>query len=69
MGIFTSIIIPFFAVLFLLVVVHEFGHFIVAKLFGMLVEEFGFGMPPRIAGIRKGETLYSINWLPIGGFV
>lgn len=69
MGWVTEILLPFFAVLFLLVVVHEFGHFIVAKLFGMLVEEFGFGMPPRIVGKRFGETLYSLNWLPIGGFV
>jgi regulator of sigma E protease len=41
----------------------------VAKFFGIKVEEFGFGLPPRIAGKKFGETLYSINWLPIGGFV
>ncbi|MCJ7741034.1 M50 family metallopeptidase [Candidatus Microgenomates bacterium] len=49
--------------------VHELGHFISAKKLGIKVEEFGFGLPPRIIGIKKGETIYSINWLPIGGFV
>jgi regulator of sigma E protease len=53
----------------LLVLVHEFGHFLAAKKNGVRVEEFGFGFPPRLFGIRKGETLYSINALPIGGFV
>lgn len=53
----------------LLIFVHELGHFLVAKKFGMGVEEFGFGLPPRIFGIKRGETIYSINWLPIGGFV
>jgi len=51
------------------VFVHEFGHFITAKKSGVNVEEFGFGFPPRIFGIKKGETLYSINWIPLGGFV
>ena len=62
-------IIVFIAVLGLLVFVHEFGHFIMAKRAGMKVEEFGFGFPPRIFGIRRGATLYSINWIPLGGFV
>ena len=53
----------------LLVLIHEAGHFISAIKFGVKVEEFGFGLPPRIFGIKKGETIYSINWLPIGGFV
>jgi len=53
----------------LLIIVHEFGHFITAKRFGLLVEEFGIGLPPRIFGKKKGETLYSINALPFGGFV
>jgi regulator of sigma E protease len=53
----------------LLVLIHEFGHFFVAKKFGIKVEEFGFGFPPRLFSFKKGETLYSINWLPIGGFV
>lgn len=65
---FWSIVI-FFVVLSVLVIVHEFGHFIVARKNGVLVEEFGFGLPPRIFGKKFGETLYSINLLPFGGFV
>ncbi len=53
----------------LLVFVHEFGHFIAAKRNGILVEEFGFGIPPKLIGIKVNETIYSINLLPIGGFV
>ena len=53
-----------------LIVVHEFGHFIVAKLAKMRVDEFGLGYPPRAAIIgRIGETILSLNWLPFGGFV
>ncbi len=59
----------FLAVLSVLVLIHELGHFLAAKKLGMKVEEFGFGLPPRIFGIKRGETTYSINWLPIGGFV
>lgn len=62
-------IILFIVILLVLIVSHEFGHFIVAKLVGMRVDEFGIGFPPRIFGIKKGETTYSINWLPFGGFV
>ncbi len=62
-------IISFVIILSVLVLVHEAGHFLVAKLLKIKVEEFGFGLPPRIGGIKFGETLYSINWLPIGGFV
>lgn len=61
--------IAFLVVLSVLVLIHEFGHFITAKKFGIKVEEFGFGFPPRMLGIKRGETIYSINWLPIGGFV
>src|SRR5690242_18459161 len=53
----------------LLVLVHEFGHFVTAKWAGIKVEEFGIGFPPRLFGIKRGETIYSLNWLPIGGFV
>ncbi|MEK7525907.1 MAG: M50 family metallopeptidase [Patescibacteria group bacterium] len=56
-------------VLSILVVVHEFGHFIIAKRAGVLVEEFGIGIPPRVWGKKIGETLYSINAIPLGGFV
>ena len=52
-----------------LIFVHELGHFITAKRFGIKVAEFGFGFPPRIFGVRYGETIYSINWIPLGGFV
>ncbi|MBI2475515.1 RIP metalloprotease RseP [Candidatus Uhrbacteria bacterium] len=59
----------FIIVLSLLVFVHELGHFLVAKKTGMKVEEFGFGFPPKLFGIKRGETIYSINWIPLGGFV
>src|SRR5580704_365799 len=79
-------IITFIIILAILVFVHEFGHFIVAKKSGMQVEEFGFGFPPRIVGMQKiagkwkilgggnknidpNTTVYSINWIPLGGFV
>lgn len=62
-------ILIFFLVLFVLILVHEWGHFIVAKKTGMQVDEFGIGFPPKIFGFRKGETEYTINLLPIGGFV
>lgn len=58
------------AILVFLIVVHEFGHFIAAKLFGVKVEEFGVGYPPRafLFG-RFGGTEYTLNWIPFGGFV
>lgn len=52
-----------------LILIHEFGHFIAARKNGVRVEEFGIGYPPRIWGKQVGETLYSINVLPLGGFV
>ncbi|MCP6726570.1 MAG: site-2 protease family protein [Patescibacteria group bacterium] len=55
--------------LLLLVLLHELGHFFVAKKYGVKVEELGIGIPPRIFGIKVGETLYSLNWLPLGAFV
>lgn len=82
-------VIIFILVLGVLVLAHEFGHFIAARRTGMRVEEFGFGFPPRLGGVQKtatgwrwiwgsrelneedfkNNTVYSINWLPIGGFV
>jgi len=62
-------IIAFLLVLSVLVLIHEFGHFITAKRLGIKVEEFGFGFPPRVFFKKIGETIYSINLLPIGGFV
>ncbi len=52
-----------------LMVIHEFGHFILAKKFGVKVEEFGIGLPPRIFGKKIGETIYSLNLIPFGAFV
>jgi len=81
-------IITFVIILGLLVLVHELGHFISAKIFKTKVEEFGFGLPPRLFGFYKDKngkrkwvwgkkfksenapnTVYSLNWVPIGGFV
>ncbi len=62
-------IIIFIIILSVLVMIHEFGHFIMAKRAGIGVEEFGFGLPPRIWGKKVGGTIYSVNWLPFGGFV
>lgn len=62
-------IIAFILILSLLVFVHELGHFVVAKKMGVAVEEFGIGFPPRMFSIKKGETIYSLNWVPLGGFV
>ncbi len=52
-----------------LILLHEFGHFLAARKFGLLVEEFGFGFPPRLFSKKVGETIYSLNLLPFGGFV
>lgn len=59
----------FFLILAVLVLVHEAGHFSVAKLFKIRVDEFGFGFPPRLLSFLRGETRYSINLIPFGGFV
>jgi regulator of sigma E protease len=61
-------IIAFVLVFSIIILAHELGHFTAAKFSGVKVEEFGLGYPPRIWGIKRGETLYSINWLPFGGF-
>ena len=61
-------IIIFLLVLGLLIFVHELGHFVTARLAGVKVEEFGIGYPPRIFGVQRGETIYSINAVPLGGF-
>lgn len=59
----------FIAVLSVLILTHEFGHFIAAKKMGVKVIEFAFGFPPRIISRKKGETVYSLNALPLGGYV
>ncbi|MCL5947047.1 MAG: M50 family metallopeptidase [Chloroflexi bacterium] len=56
-------------ILLLLVVAHELGHFLTARLFGVRVLEFAFGFPPRLFSVRRGETTYAFNALPIGGYV
>ncbi len=83
-------LVAFVLILSILVFVHEFGHFIVARKMGVKVEEFGLGLPPRLAGFYRGKdgkihfvwgkkfsekdfqdipgTLYSLNWIPLGGF-
>jgi regulator of sigma E protease len=60
----------FIVVLGGIVLIHEVGHFVTARLLNVRVLEFGIGFPPRAKVLRsKGETLYTLNWLPIGGFV
>src|SRR5438270_13951890 len=62
--------IPLFLIMFTAIIaVHEFGHYITARLLGMRVLEFAFGFPPRIAAIRRGGIDYSMNAIPFGGFV
>src|SRR2546426_287736 len=61
---------PLFLVMFTAIIaVHEFGHYLTARLLGMRVLEFAFGFPPRAFAIRHGGIEYSVNWLPFGGFV
>jgi regulator of sigma E protease len=62
-------IISFLLVLSVMVVVHELGHFIVAKLCGVRVETFSLGFPPRLFGIKYGDTDYCVSALPFGGYV
>jgi len=62
------IILAVFSVIALMVI-HEFGHFIIAKKCGVKVEEFGIGYPPRVYGKKIGQTIYSINAIPLGAFV
>lgn len=62
-------ILIFIIILAVLVLIHEAGHFFAAKKSGVRVDEFGFGFPPRLFGIKRGETLYSLNLIPLGGFV
>lgn len=62
-------ILIFIFTLLVLVIIHELGHFLMAKRFGIKVEEFGFGIPPKLFGKKIGETVYSLNALPLGGFV
>jgi len=62
-------IVSFIIILVVLIFVHEMGHFLSARAMGVEVLEFGFGYPPRLVAVRRGETEYSLNLLPLGGFV
>jgi len=61
-------IVSFLIVIAVLILAHELGHFITAKASGVKVEEFGLGFPPRLLSVKRGETLYSLNAIPLGGF-
>lgn len=61
-------IVKFIVLISFLVVIHEGGHFLTAKAFGMKVNEFAVGFGPKIWGKQKGETLYSVRWIPLGGY-
>ncbi|MBD3170539.1 MAG: RIP metalloprotease RseP [candidate division Zixibacteria bacterium] len=62
-------ILAFIFVLGLLIFVHEFGHFIIAKRAGVKVERFSLGYPPKMIGFQRGDTEYCISWIPFGGYV
>ena len=64
-----SYAVPFVIVLGVVVLFHEFGHYVVAKLFGITVEVFSIGFGPRIAGFKRGGTDYRLSWVPLGGYV
>src|SRR5437588_11058965 len=59
----------FLPILSIMMFVHELGHFVTARLFGITVLEFGFGLPPRMVGFKRKGVIYSINWIPFGAFV
>jgi len=63
------VVILFIAVLFFTITCHEFGHFLATRRAGVVVEEFGIGFPPRLFAIKRGDTEYSINLIPLGAFV
>ena len=62
-------IIIFIIILAILIFVHELGHFLVAKKSGIRVDEFGLGFPPKIFAKKLGNTVYTLNAIPFGGFV
>jgi len=62
-------LLAFLPILSLMMFVHELGHFITARLAGITVQEFGFGLPPRMFGFNRNGIIYSINWIPFGAFV
>lgn len=68
MTVFLTIIV-FVAMLFFLITCHELGHFLASRRAGIVVEEFGLGLPPRLFAIKRGDTIYSVNLIPVGAFV
>ncbi len=62
-------ILAFLPILSVMMFVHELGHFVTARLTGITVLEFGFGLPPRLWGFKRNGVTYSINWIPFGAFV
>src|SRR5213082_1695282 len=56
-------------ILSLLMLMHELGHFLTARRAGIVVQEFGFGLPPRIWGYTHNDVIFSLNWIPFGAFV
>ncbi|HSH12702.1 MAG TPA: site-2 protease family protein, partial [Desulfurivibrionaceae bacterium] len=62
-------LLSFIIVLGILIFVHEFGHFLCAKLFGVKVLKFSLGFGPKLAGFHRGETEYLVSALPLGGYV
>ena len=62
-------VIAFLGILAVLILAHELGHFVTAKASRVKVDEFGLGFPPRLLSIKRGETRYSLNAIPLGGFV
>ncbi len=62
-------IVSFLAVIVVLILAHELGHFVTAKASRVRVDEFGLGFPPRLLSVKWGETRYSLNAIPLGGFV
>ncbi len=69
MSVILTSVLPFLAMIVVLIVIHELGHYITGRLAGVKVLEFGLGYPPRLFGIKRGETEYTINAIPLGGFV
>ncbi|MCK4262467.1 MAG: site-2 protease family protein, partial [Dehalococcoidia bacterium] len=63
------VIVSFIVALFVVVSLHELGHFLTAKHAGVKIEEFGLGIPPRVLAVKRGETVYSLNAIPVGAFV
>src|SRR5207248_11480534 len=62
-------ILAFLPILSVMMFVHELAHFVTARLTGVTVLEFGFGLPPRLWGFKRNGVTYSINWIPFGAFV